>query len=73
MWSEGKNAHARGDRTEDLQHAALLNVLIYVATAEYPDPLTFTEAMESALADEWKEACAYEIDSQRLPKMAPGH
>ena len=46
-----------------LQHAALLNVLIYVATAEYPDPLTFTEAMESALADEWKEACAYEIDA----------
>jgi len=47
----------------ELRHAALLNALVYVATAEYPDPLTFREAMESALADEWKEACAYEIDA----------
>ena len=53
--------HTRPDG--GLQHAALLNALIYVATAEYPDPLTFTKAMESALADEWKEVCAYEIDA----------
>ena len=51
-------------RTEgELRHTALLNALIYVATAEYQDPLTFREAMESALADEWKEACQYEIDA----------
>jgi len=52
------------DRVDgELQHVALLNALIYVATAEYRDPLTFREAMESALADEWKEACQYEIDA----------
>ena len=39
-----------------------LNALI-CAAAEYRDPLTFSEAMQSALADEWKEACQYEIDA----------
>jgi hypothetical protein len=29
----------------DLHHAALLNALIHIATAEYHDPLTFAEAM----------------------------
>jgi hypothetical protein len=53
--------HARLDR--ELWHAALLNALVYVATAEYPDPLTFCKAMELALANEWKEACAYKIDT----------
>ena len=55
--------HTRTRPDGELQHAALLNALIYVATAEYRDPLTFREAMESALADEWKEACQYEIDA----------
>ena len=41
----------------------LLNALVYVATAEYQDPLTFREVMDSALADEWREACQYEIDA----------
>ena len=45
-----------------LCHTALLNALVYVATAEYQDSLTFKEVMESALADEWREACQYEID-----------
>ena len=40
-----------------LHYTALLNTLVYVATAEYQDLLTFKEAMESALADEWREAC----------------
>ena len=57
----GSNARARPDG--GLHHAALLNALIYVATTEYNDPLTFKEAMESALADEWREACQYEIDA----------
>ena len=35
-----------------LRHTALLNTLVYVATAEYQDPLTFKEVMESALANE---------------------
>jgi hypothetical protein len=47
----------------ELHHAALLNALIHVATAEYQDPLTFAEAMSSALAEEWREACKYEIDT----------
>jgi hypothetical protein len=47
----------------DLHHAALLNALIHIATAEYHDPLTFAEAMQSALADEWKDVCQYEIDA----------
>jgi hypothetical protein len=34
-----------------------------VATTEYSDPLTFREAMESALADDWRDACQYEIDA----------
>jgi hypothetical protein len=46
-----------------LHHAALLNALIHVATTEYRDPLTFKEAMQSALADEWQDACQYEIDA----------
>jgi hypothetical protein len=46
-----------------LHHAALLNALIYVATAEYHNPLIFAKAMRSALANEWKEACQYEIDT----------
>jgi hypothetical protein len=40
----------------------LLNALIYIATNEYQDPLTFWEAMNLALADEWREACQYEIN-----------
>jgi hypothetical protein len=43
----------------DLQHTALLNALVYVATTEYQDPLTFRQAMNSALAEEWREACQY--------------
>lgn len=54
---------SRNWRLRQRRHTALLNALIYVATAEYQDPLTFREAMESALADEWKEACQYEIDA----------
>jgi hypothetical protein len=46
-----------------LHHAALLNALIHIATAEYQDPLTFAKAMSSALAEEWREACKYEIDA----------
>jgi hypothetical protein len=66
-WNPDNVAH-KHTRTQDrvdgeLQHVVLLNVLIYVATAEYRDPVTFREAMESALADEWKEACQYEIDA----------
>ena len=55
--------HTRTRPDGGLHHAALLNALIHVATAEYQDPLTFREAMESALADEWTEACQYEIDA----------
>ena len=46
-----------------LHHAALLNTLIQVATTESCNPLTFNEAMNSALADEWQDACQYEIDA----------
>jgi hypothetical protein len=58
-----ERTHTRARLDGELRHTALLNALVYVATAEYPDPLTFCEAMESALANEWKEACAYEIDA----------
>jgi hypothetical protein len=46
-----------------LHHAVLLNALIYIATAEYHDPLTFAKVMRSALANERKEVCQYEIDA----------
>ena len=55
--------HTRARPDGELHHAALLNALVHVATAEYQDPLTFAEAMHSALADEWREACKYEIDA----------
>jgi Reverse transcriptase (RNA-dependent DNA polymerase) len=46
-----------------LHHAALLNALIHIATAEYQDPLTFAEVISSALANEWREVFKYEIDA----------
>jgi Reverse transcriptase (RNA-dependent DNA polymerase) len=46
---------------EVLHHVALLLALVSVAAAEYQDLLTFKEAMASVFADEWTEACEYEI------------
>jgi hypothetical protein len=33
-----------------------------VAVAEYHDPASFWEAMESDFADEWHDVCQYEMD-----------
>ena len=52
--------HVNG--TEGVSHIALLNGLVY-ATAEYWDLLTFMKAMKLVFADEWREACQYEIDA----------
>ena len=52
--------HANG--TEGVSHIALLNALVYAA-AEYRDPLTFMKAMKLVFANEWREACQYEIDA----------
>ena len=42
--------------TGQLSHSALL------AAAEYRDPLTFKEAMDSDLAGQWQTTCQYEMD-----------
>src|SRR5205807_6639816 len=44
-------------QTGRLGHAELL------AAAEYRDPLTFDEAMRSDYADQWREACEYEMNA----------
>jgi hypothetical protein len=62
-WVGQRGTHMRARPDGGLHHAALLNALIHVATAEYCDPLTFKEAMQSALADKWQDACQYEIDA----------
>jgi hypothetical protein len=33
------------------------------AAAEYHDPASFQEAMESDFADEWHDVCQYEMDA----------
>ena len=43
-------------QTGQLSHSALL------VAAEYQDPLTFKEVMDSDLADQWQTACQYEMD-----------
>jgi Reverse transcriptase (RNA-dependent DNA polymerase)/Integrase core domain/gag-polypeptide of LTR copia-type/GAG-pre-integrase domain len=43
-------------------HISLVTALLNAA-AEYQDPLTFREAMRSALAETWQEACQYEMDA----------
>jgi hypothetical protein len=45
-----------------LQHLSAITALLNAA-AEYRDPLTFKEAMKSALGDTWLEACQYEMDA----------
>jgi hypothetical protein len=55
--------HTRARPDRELHHAALLNALIHIATAKYHNSLTFAKVMRSALANEWKEACQYEIDA----------
>jgi len=52
----GEDNAARRGSTGRLSHSALL------AAAEYQDPLTFQEAMRSEQADQWHDACQYEID-----------
>ena len=42
--------------TGQLSHSVLL------AAAEYRDPLTFKEVMDSDLANQWQTACQYEMD-----------
>jgi hypothetical protein len=49
------NAACRGS-IGYLSHLALL------VAAEYQDPLTFREVMQSEQADQWHDACQYEID-----------
>ena len=46
-----------------LWHLALLHMLVYVAATKYQDLVTFKKVVNSALADEWKEAFQYEIDA----------
>ena len=36
---------------------------LIVAVANYKDLLTYKEAMELEFADEWQEACQYEMDA----------
>jgi hypothetical protein len=55
--------HVEGGTDAALNHTALLNALVNTAAAEYQDPLTFKEAMGSIFANEWNEACQYEIDA----------
>ena len=50
---------ARVPRTHRLGQMALLAN----AAAEFHDPTTFQEAMASDFADEWHEACKYEMDA----------
>jgi hypothetical protein len=48
---------APAPRTGRITHTAL------IAAAEYHDPFTYREAMSSEHADEWRDACQYEIDA----------
>ena len=41
-----------------ISHIALIN-----EAAEYQDLLTFQEAMRLSFADNWRDACQYEIDA----------
>src|SRR6266403_2270918 len=45
-------------RNRGISHVALIN-----EAAEYQDPLTFQEAMRSSFANDWRDACQYEIDA----------
>ena len=54
--------HTLANGMEGVSHIALLKALVH-ATAKYRDPLTFIEAMKLVIANEWREACQYEIDA----------
>ena len=45
-------------RNRGISHVALIN-----EAAEYQDPLTFQEVMRLSFADDWRDACQYEIDA----------
>ena len=45
-------------RNRGISHVALIN-----KAAEYQDLLTFQEAMRLSFADDWRDACQYEIDA----------
>ena len=44
-------------------HLGLVQLLSAAGAPGYRDPLTFKEAMNSEYADEWIEACQYEMDA----------
>ena len=54
--------HTHVNGMEGVSHIALLNALVHAA-AKYRDLLTFMEAMKLVFANEWREACQYEIDT----------
>ena len=53
--------------------------LLAAATAEYHDPATYQEAMALEQADEWRDACQYEMatlaknETWTLVDLPPGH
>jgi hypothetical protein len=62
-----------------INHAQLLTALVYIAVANYRDPLSFWEAMGSEHANNWQDACQYEMDALAKNKvwilvyLPPGH
>ena len=69
----GEDNAAHKPQTGQLSHSALL------VAAEYRDPLTFKEAMDSDLANQWQTVCQYEMDALAkngmwtLVDLPPGH
>jgi hypothetical protein len=60
------------DNTEFVQGSSRLGVAQLLAAAEIPgyrEPFTYKEAMGSNQADEWTEACQYEIDTLHKLKV----
>jgi hypothetical protein len=60
------------DNAEFVQGSSRLGVAQLLAAAEIPgyrEPLTYKEAMGSNQADEWTEACQYEMDALHKLKV----